>query len=107
MLEQHGYTVLAASTPEEALEMSASHDGHIDLLLTDIVMPRMSGPELAMQLAAQRPDMRMLYMSGYAESGVVRHGLVEAGTDFIQKPFTAATLIGKVREVLQLGGGNA
>ena len=76
------------------------HSDTIDLLLTDVVMPQMSGPELARRLATLRPTMKILCMSGYADDAVVRHGALEAGIAFIQKPLTPDTLARRVREVL-------
>jgi NO-binding membrane sensor protein with MHYT domain/nitrogen-specific signal transduction histidine kinase/CheY-like chemotaxis protein len=95
-----GYTPLVAHTGEEALKLSEQHGGRIDLLLTDVVLPRMSGSRLAETLLATRPDLRVLYMSGFTESAIVHHGVLQAGTDFIQKPFTPHALAVKLREVL-------
>jgi NO-binding membrane sensor protein with MHYT domain/nitrogen-specific signal transduction histidine kinase/CheY-like chemotaxis protein len=95
-----GYTPLVAHTGEEALRLSEQHGGPIHLLLTDVVLPRMSGSRLAETLLATRPDLRVLYMSGFTESAIVHHGVLQAGTDFIQKPFTPHALAIKLREVL-------
>jgi len=100
ILERHGYHVLEALNGADALRVAASYSGSIDLLLSDVVMPVMSGPELAKRLAAQRPTTRILCMSGYTDDAVIRHGAVEAGIAFIQKPFTPQTLTRKIREVL-------
>ena len=100
ILEMSGYRVLEARHGAEALEISERHDGPIHLLVTDVVMPHMSGRELAQHLAPLRPDMRVLYMSGYTDDAIVRHGVLEAGTAFLSKPFTPDALAAKVREVL-------
>jgi YesN/AraC family two-component response regulator len=91
----------------EALLLCEKHPGAIDLLLSDVVMPQMSGPELAQRLAAVRPTMKILCMSGYTDDAVVRHGALEAGIAFIQKPFTPETLARKVREVLDSERGRS
>ena len=103
-LSRHGYTVLEASQGEEALRIAQEDDRHIDLLLTDVVMPNMSGCELARRLTDRRPDMRVLFASGYTDEAIVRHGAIEPGVAFIQKPFTPASLLRKVREVLDASG---
>jgi two-component system cell cycle sensor histidine kinase/response regulator CckA len=95
-----GYTPLVAHTGEEALRLSEQHRGPIHLLLTDVVLPRMSGSRLAETLLATRPELRVLYMSGFTESAIVHHGVLRAGTDFIQKPFTPHALAIKLRDVL-------
>jgi len=100
ILEQAGYTVLVAAGGAEALQLATQHAGPIDLLVTDVVMPEMSGRELVHRLAEQRPQTRVLYMSGYADEAIERHGVLDPGTAFIQKPFTPAGLARKVREVL-------
>ena len=81
--------------------MLPRHQGPLDLLLTDVVMPRMSGTDLARHVQTARPGVRVLYMSGYTDSGVIDQGMLTADTPFIQKPFTSATLSRKVREVLR------
>src|SRR5438552_4167792 len=99
-LEAQGYVVLAASDPAAALRVVERHGGTIHMLVTDVVMPGLSGPELADKLAAQRPGIRVLYMSGYPGDAVVQHGGLPAGSAFLQKPFSADTLARKVRDVL-------
>ncbi len=103
VLLRQGYHVIPAQNGGEALLLSERHSGTIDLLLTDVVMPTMSGPELAKRLAATRPDMRVLCMSGYTDDSIVRHGVLESGVAFIQKPITPTLLMTKVREVLDAG----
>jgi two-component system cell cycle sensor histidine kinase/response regulator CckA len=100
VLEEHGYTVLEAAEALAALELSARHEGRIDLLLTDVVMPKMSGCELAQQLASLRPGTRVLYTSGYNEEAIGQHGVTDFGAAFLGKPFTPGMLARKVREVL-------
>src|SRR5262249_37956193 len=87
LLEISGYTVVEASGPEHALEVGQRHAGAIDLLLTDVVMPRMSGRELGERLARLRPGIRVLYMSGYTDDAIVRHGVLQSSTAFLPKPF--------------------
>jgi signal transduction histidine kinase/CheY-like chemotaxis protein len=99
-LERDGYQVLEAAGAEEALRLAAQHPGPIHLLLTDVVMPRIGGRELVERLAPTRAEMQVLYMSGYSEEAVARHGVLDPGTDLLQKPFTPATLSQKVRAVL-------
>ena len=99
-LEAQGYVVLAASDAAAALQVVERHGGTIHLLLTDVVMPGMSGRDLADRLAAQRPGIRVLYMSGYPGDAVVQHGTLPSGSAFLQKPFSPDGLARKVRDVL-------
>jgi two-component system, cell cycle sensor histidine kinase and response regulator CckA len=100
ILEKSGYTVLEASNGEQALQIIERHTLPLHLLLTDIIMPQMSGRPLVEQVSVLRPDLKVLYMSGYTDDAVVRHGVLAAEMDFLQKPFTALKLAQKVREVL-------
>src|SRR5205807_9752443 len=96
-----GYTVLCAPEGAGALQLAAEHREGIDMLLTDVVMPGgMNGTTLAAVLAEQRPSLKVLFMSGYTTDTVVRHGVLAAGTPFLQKPFGPDALTAKVREVL-------
>jgi CheY-like chemotaxis protein len=99
-LENGGYRVLMAASGADALELARGHEGPIHLLLTDVVMPGISGRELAEQLVAVRPDVRVVYTSGYTDDETVRHGVREAETAFLQKPFSPEQLARRVREVL-------
>ena len=104
VLESRGYDVLETKGANDALEIGERHKKHIHLLLTDVVMPQMSGKELAEHLAPLHPETKVLYMSGYADHAVVQHGLLNPGTVFLQKPFTPAALARKLREVLDSVG---
>ena len=101
-LQKYGYKVLAARDSEEAMVISNQCQGPVHLLLTDTVMPGLSGPALAQNLTQLRGDMKVLYMSGYTDDVILRHGLLEAGLAFLQKPFGPDALAHKVREVLDV-----
>jgi len=100
VLERYGYAVLEAPDGETALRLAAKHHGPIRLLLTDIVMPGLSGQQLAGQLAHLRPEMKVLYVSGYGDRAVVQHGILASEVAYLQKPFTPETLARRVRDVL-------
>ncbi len=100
ILESEGFTVLAARDPDEALRAASGHPARIDLVLTDVVMPTMNGAELIERLNASRPDVRVVFMSGYAEGALAQRGSLAADQAFLQKPFTRQALTRKVREVL-------
>ncbi len=95
-----GYDMLTAASPAEALAIAAQHPGRIDLLLTDVVMPGMNGRALKEKLAADRPDLRVLYMSGFPADALGHHGFIEEGMPLLQKPFSASILALRVREIL-------
>jgi two-component system cell cycle sensor histidine kinase/response regulator CckA len=101
ILESCGYRVLEAACAEDAMKLSQDFEGEIEALVTDVVMPRMGGRELAKRLARLRPRMRVLYVSGYTDGSIVRHGILEADVAFLQKPFTPGALGRKLREVLE------
>jgi len=99
-LQESGYRILSAPDGQQALQMARQNPGPIHLLLTDVVMPGMNGRVLAERLAASQRGMRVLYMSGYTDSFIAGHGVLEAGTHLLHKPFTQETLTRKVRELL-------
>ena len=100
-LERQGYVVLSAESGSEALSLAAAHQGRIDLLITDVVMPDIRGPELARRLAAERPGLTTLFMSGYMEETLSEETTsLPSLVDFIHKPFLPSALIAKVREML-------
>jgi CheY-like chemotaxis protein len=100
ILEAGGYAVLQAGDGPSALELLRRHTGRVDLLVTDVVMPGMSGPDVAAAVAAMRPGTEVLYMSGYTDSAIDHHGVLEPGIAYLPKPFSADELTRKVREVL-------
>jgi DNA-binding response OmpR family regulator len=100
MLTECGYQVLEAGHAGEALALARGHDGPIYLLLTDVVMPGVNGAQLAARLASLRAETRVLYMSGYTDEALGHHGVLDEGIDLLMKPFTAAVLAARVREVL-------
>jgi len=103
ILQQCGYKVLESTSPEDALQICERHEETIHLLLTDVVMPRISGPKTAQRMGALRPGMKVLYISGYTDDSAVRAGVVEGDAAFLQKPFTGTSLARAVREVLDQG----
>jgi CheY-like chemotaxis protein len=100
ILERQGYTVLIAANVTDALRVFEENPA-IDLLLTDVVMPGASGPELTRQLIEQRPALKVIYMSGYTEDAIVKHGVLEPGIAFLNKPFTSQSLGQKIRDMLE------
>ena len=100
ILKQHGYTVLAARVPEDALQLASRHAAPIDLLVTDVIMPGMNGRELRDRLATIKPGLRCLFMSGYTADAIAHQGVLEEGVQFMQKPFSIDDITRKVREVL-------
>lgn len=99
-LESNGFRVLSAPNGEAALEIAAHHSARFDLLLTDVVMPGMNGRVLAEQLSLLQPALKVLFMSGYTDSFIAGHGMLQEGTNLLHKPFTEEILVSKVREVL-------
>ena len=100
MLERKGYSVLPAATPGEAIDLAKTHADKIHLLMSDVVMPEMNGRDLAGQITALYPDIRLLFMSGYTADVIAHHGVLDDGVAFIQKPFSMADMTAKVRDVL-------
>jgi CheY-like chemotaxis protein len=99
-LSLNGYIVLEARNGIEALALARAYDGPIHLIISDVVMPQMSGAELAEKLISDRPDLKVLFVSGYAETTILRHGAIDVTTRFLQKPFSLKVLARKIREVL-------
>ena len=99
LLERHGFSVLTAANADEAVHLFETHPA-IDLIVTDVVMPGASGPDLTRRLTERRPGVRVLYMSGYTEDAIVHHGVLQPGVSFVHKPFTSDSLISKIDEVL-------
>ncbi len=103
ILKRHGYRVVALGSAGDALNAAHGHRGHIDLLLTDVVMPGMNGRELYDELRESRPELRVLFMSGYAANHIAKHGVLDPDTAFVQKPFTVESLTRAVRQILDTG----
>ena len=101
MLQRLGFEVMAAAHAEDALRMAEAYPGTIDLLLTDVIMPGLNGRQLAEQLQQRRPGLRVLYMSGYTDDGLVQHLVQTADAAYVQKPFDSETLGRKVRQALE------
>ena len=101
ILKQLGYRTLTASLPGDALLVAEHHSGRIDLLITDVIMPGMDGKELAVQLTSLRPELKVLYMSGYTADVIAHHGVLDEGVSFLQKPFSIKGLADKIRAVLE------
>jgi CheY-like chemotaxis protein len=99
-LRRYGYVVVEAANGGEALLACERHSGTIPLMITDVVMPQISGPELASRLRQLHPEIQVLYISGYTDDAVVRHGLLDAALSFLQKPFSPSALVHKVRDIL-------
>jgi CheY-like chemotaxis protein len=102
ILTRNGYTVLEALTGGDAVQLCEKHPGRIDLLLTDVIMPRMSGREIANRVSELRPTTKVLFMSGYTEEAIVHHDILQPGVTLLQKPITPDGLLRKVREVLDV-----
>ena len=102
MLRRVGYEVLSAANAEEAIRIAAAHAGPIDLLLTDVIMPGMNGRQLAERLLADRPGLRVLYMSGYTDDALVQHVVLNTDASYLQKPFDTETLSRKVRQAFEV-----
>ena len=100
ILEEHGYRVIEAAGPSEAIEIAHRHPEPIQLLVTDVVMPGMNGRALAESLVTARPELRVLYMSGYTDDVLAPSGVLESGTLLLEKPFTTLALLRRVREAL-------
>jgi len=107
ILEEHGYRVIEAEGPVEAIEIAKRHPDSLHLLVTDVVMPGMNGRLLAERLRSARPDLRILYMSGYTDDVIAHRGVLESGTLLLEKPFTARALLGRVRMALEQRGAGA
>jgi signal transduction histidine kinase len=103
-LEESGYTVLEAEDGRRALALGEQHEGPIHLMLTDVVLPLLSGPKITQRLVPKHPEMRILYMSGHVDERIVQHGVLDTGAAFLQKPFTPRLLLRKVREILDAPG---
>jgi CheY-like chemotaxis protein len=105
VLRRSGYTVLEAKNGDEALAVAKAHPSPVQLVLTDVVMPGLSGPKLVERFTAMQANVKVLYMSGYPDEAIVRRGVLEPGTAFLEKPFRMRALLGKIRELLGHGEG--
>jgi two-component system, cell cycle sensor histidine kinase and response regulator CckA len=103
MLETFGYLVLAASNPGDAMHLANAHEGEIDLLVVDVIMPEMNGRDLAKQVVSLYPEIACLFMFGYSGDVMAHHGMLDEGVHFIEKPFSMQALAAKVRQVLETG----
>jgi DNA-binding NtrC family response regulator len=101
ILKVGGYTVLQAPGGDEALQIESIHAGPIHLLLTDVVMPKMNGGDLAKTFSLRRPAAKVLYMSGYTKDAISQNSILDPGVEFIEKPFTPSTLLRKIQKILQ------
>ena len=101
ILKDLGYLVIHAGDSEEAMKISKKFNNKIHLLLTDLILPGLNGRELSEQLAKKRKDMKVLFISGYSDDVIAKHGMIDEGLSFMQKPFTASSLGMKIREVLE------
>jgi two-component system, cell cycle sensor histidine kinase and response regulator CckA len=106
ILESTGYRVLVADDPEQGMKLIGEQQDEINLLLTDLILPGMSGRELVDRVTKEKPEMRVLFMSGYSDEAVARHGILEPGLAFLQKPFSRDALVRKVRDVLDSAGSH-
>jgi CheY-like chemotaxis protein len=106
MLRRQGYRVLEAADGDEALNMAQLLTNSIDLLVTDVILPKLNGPKLAAKLKVTRPDLKILYVSGYADEMIARLGVLEPGVPLLTKPFSARLLAQKVRQVLEASANN-
>jgi CheY-like chemotaxis protein len=104
ILSRRGYRVITAASGREAIEIAANHAGGIDVLLTDVIMPQMLGKEAAERICALRPSVKVLFMSGYTQGLLDTQGVLEAGVNLIEKPFTEASLLTKLRQIIASGG---
>ncbi|HEY0557189.1 MAG TPA: response regulator, partial [Thermoanaerobaculia bacterium] len=104
ILESRGYRVLSAPDATQALTLSDHHAGPIHILVTDVVMPGLSGSQLAQQLVRRRPELLVLYISGYPEDSIAHHGVLSEDQHFLQKPFPPGQFLEKIREVLDARG---
>jgi CheY-like chemotaxis protein len=107
ILHSRGYNVLVAMDGPSAIEMVEHSQQHIDLLLTDVIMPGLNGQDVAERVRALRPDIRVLFMSGYNEEAVLRDGVLAAGAAFLEKPFSPSELLNRVRRILQTKSSDA